>query len=447
MGQMPMMQKAAAFLTVVLCIVTGPALAQKSGRRLLAQNSKLKTPLDPTSNSTKTETASSVESAKSSTAPMGDDALNASKNPRIIPPNASLGPFSGAFRFRTDEEIERYGRTLLFWRVQASGTRYTELKDQEAMSRNRANILTEHQFTDDLMLRGEAQVRFDLGYSQVVFNDGRSRNALALREAKLHYKPKYVSIEVGALDQNFFASPLLFGDQTFPAAREGLLFETRRFGAGFFLQQAVPTSTTLANPAAEMEPMPRLATESLVAFVRPVDDWFLEGSVHRYTFLDLPSAVSNDSRLGGNSVSGYLNSKFEYGFQGLVYGLRTFASIGRVRPGARFQIIENQLAEPGKNRGYWAQGDLGVRVTRNIWVIPRGDIFRIESDTSPAFYNEPGFRHNNRIGWSSSLTVRQMDWNLRFGVRYTETEPIVANPIQGKSQTATLNLETDYGTF
>lgn len=349
----------------------------------------------------------------------------------------------------TDSTIEESSskKGNIFWKSRMQGANSSELLDQEQMVKFRLYGLGQYKLQSDLTISSEMQLRLDSGYSQVLYDESNTKNTIVLEEAKIHYNPKYVSLEAGALSQEFYQAPMLFKFQTFPAAREGVKYNTKQAGIGLYLQQAIPTSKALANQASEGEPMPRLAVESLVGYVKPTDNWTITPAVHRYSFFDLPSTVAADSRLGGNSVSGFKNATFDYAFQGFVYSLATEAEIWRVKPLAQAQYIFNQLADDGKNSGYWLKTELGVRVSGNTWVIPRFEVFQIESDTSPAYYNARDFQHNNRYGTSGTLEVQVKPWNMYFGGRYIETTPIEPKPYQGPSQTYLIEIGTDYASI
>ena len=343
-----------------------------------------------------------------------------------------------------DEQPADDLRSHLFWKTRLGGSNYSELQDREQIVKFRLYGLGEYKFHQDVLLRAEIQTRLDSGYSQVVYDDAQTKNAIFLEEAKIQYNPGFVVLEAGALSQDFYSSPLLFRAQTFPGAREGVYYHEKVAGIGAYLEQAIPTAKTLLNQASEGEPMPRLAMESIKGYVHPTDNWNIESFVHRYSFFDLPSAVADQSRLGGNSVSGFKTVEFLYPFQGFVYGIGSDATIWRVRPAAQFQLINNTLADEGKNTGYWATAQLGVRATGRTWVTPRLEIFNIQSDTSPAYYNSFELGHNNRKGFSNALEVWVQPWNAKITGKYIETTPIDYTPLQGPSQTYLIELETDY---
>jgi hypothetical protein len=304
----------------------------------------------------------------------------------------------------------------------------------------------------DVLIEGA----FDTGRTQAVTDDSEShvttiatKSRIEVREAAVTATPwEWSEFRTGALSQDSLDAPLLFYRTTFPAASEALVLKGSlgRLQAG--LEQAIPTGRTLATQATEVEPMPRLAIESIQGTLNLTKRWTLTGYVHHFSIFDLPSAVAIDSRLAGNTVDGDKDARFTYGFQGYAAGLSTELPVLQVtttRIGADY--LQNVLAPEGHNTGYLVFNEWKIRLNDRYDLLPRYTYFLNESDSSPAYYNNWSYGHNNTFGQEIELGLHFKKMGFTVGGRMSQNRSLETTPYQNANDlnhVYLLTMESDY---
>jgi hypothetical protein len=307
----------------------------------------------------------------------------------------------------------------------------------------------EHQLVDDLKIRVRAEGKFESGHAQSRFGDNTPQTGIFLQEAVLAYKPfSFLALDGGAIDQSYLKSALLIDKHTFPGAMEKVLIGDRKLGAEFQFEQAIPTSTTLTTETEGQEETPTFMAQTLTLQAEPTRSWFMQVYGTHYQFNNLPSKVANDSELYGNTMGvdvGLNASSFLFQFDGWLAGAETSVRIlpsWKIGMGA--QYLQNMKAPTGFNAGSMAFLDSTVSITPFVDIVPRGEIFFLESDVVPGAYNSSDFGHNNRDGYAADLDFVFKKSKFKIGARYVNANLINPNDSQSAQQTILLKLETLY---
>ena len=270
------------------------------------------------------------------------------------------------------------------------------------------NLNATHRIDDSLSASLLAGFILESGSSQTFFSpEYKPQRELILSEAALEWKPlTNSSLKLGAINQNFHDSPLLFCNVSFPALKQQWRNTFKNFRLELTAEQAIPTADT-----ATLTPVPTTATPFYELERIEGDFTFnnlgldLRGS--HFAFYDLPSNVANQSRFQGNSVAGVgdMGAQYLYTFSGIESGARLhWKAPAGVQATLGGDLILNLNAPSGNNRGLRAFIEAAIPVGKRTSLTPGIALFRNESDSSPGFYNSGFLAHNNRQG--AALTAR-----------------------------------------
>lgn len=254
---------------------------------------------------------------------------------------------------------------------------------------------------------------------------------LYLIEGNLVYTPfNWLELKAGAINQGMFSSPLLLTSTNFLAATEKVSFQFfENYQLYLHLQQGIPQNDQLSvRVGAVEEGTPSFFMES-IGLDLPGDLVSLNISAGQFAFNKLSNSVAYHSRFLGNSVTGLGqdDSSFLYKFQGLNFqGRLEFRPdyYGFMLSG---QYLYNDKAPDNRNNGHLARAGI-VLGDSEIFT----EVFRNESDTSPAFYNSKTYGHNNRKGMGIGSRIAFRDFLLRL--HYSENDIIEGNIFQSDSK-------------
>ena len=290
----------------------------------------------------------------------------------------------------------------------------------------------------------------EAGMARSRFTDEfRPRQGVRLREASISWKPwEPVTVVAGALDQDRWDAPLLLRRQSYPSAYERFALPFGKFTVAFAAMQSVVTDTSTLQPWGNW-------SQSLPSFFleRISVEWKHSArtliSVHgsHFAFKDLSHQHAYDAQFLGNSVVGVgpENTNFRYGFQGFEMGAEASVELMTgLSPFIRGDVIWNTTAANGRGLGWsakagvlWAQGD-------RLRFRPSFELFRVESDASPALFSSRVFGHSNRQGWAASLGVELPKSGLRGQVQWVSSDVIAATPLQAGATWLGFQLSMDY---
>ncbi len=357
-------------------------------------------------------------------------------------------------RLKTRNQIglkpEKRSRTAkklrLLWRLGLDGRSYENETDTAQLSIFSAQTKLRYRLAPSLSLRSDVSARLGTGRSQSRFGEYTPVNGFKVREAIVRWTPIYnLGLEAGALGNNS-KMPNLISKGAFPGVSQFIRFKSKYFRAKFKALQAIPTSTTLSTRAIEKEETPYFFTESFEVTVKPAKEFSLTGYVRHFSFVDLPSAVAQDSALQGNTVFeiGPNDSAFRYEFNGWAYGAESKVKLHRrfTLLGGIF-IVTNSEAPEAFNQGQYTFG--GARFNfKDVEISTVGDYFFTESDVTPAFYNSSAYGHNNRQGFGAKIGLKFKKLGFNLSMSYVEAQLINPTANQSDQRVLGIRLETLY---
>jgi hypothetical protein len=316
-----------------------------------------------------------------------------------------------------------------------------------------AVLKVQSQLADDLEARFVGIMLLETGSASSLFtNEFEPHSRFNLQEASLRWHIwQPFSFLAGAIDQRHQGSPLVVDGGTFPAA-----MLAADFGSGGWIfhgdaQAAIPTSRTLSvRSSAGKEPTPTLFTQKAV--VGWEDKAFGFKGLYRVTHFqygNFTSGITQDSRFYGNTVVGVgLASRFLYKFEGIETGPDFVIPLGPSfswRLGASF--AKNFKGPVGDDEGRYAYTSLLFKAP-TFTLTPGLEYFRAETDVAPAFYNSPGFGHNNRQGYGASLRAGLLNSGLELEVKARRSKLIEPRAFQkDRFDYIELTLEIPYADF
>ncbi|MDP7320108.1 MAG: hypothetical protein QF441_05835 [Bacteriovoracaceae bacterium] len=293
-----------------------------------------------------------------------------------------------------------------------------------------------YQFADDSYLFFQSSVILEVGSNDVVGSvaEFEPNESINLDRGGMGYRPfEWFHIQLGALDQGKYSSPLLLTKNAFAAIKEEIIL-----GEVYLLfQQAIPSNNKLSKRLGTVDTGTPYFVLNTIGFKSGKEDFF-QLELSHYKFQDLPSNVAEKSLAFGNSISGTGEaSQFNYDFSGanFYFNSRVMTSeLGLLFSG---QYIYNEKAPDGRNSGYLAY--LGLEFEK---LIVKLEGFKNESDTSPAFYNSKYHGHNNMQGNGLNLQLNQESSQLNL--RYAKMTPIEQNSIQDSTEIFQMNYHRTF---
>ena len=279
-----------------------------------------------------------------------------------------------------------------------------------------------------------------------LYDSNQPRNQVYLDQAELQLKPlDFFTFSAGAINQRFLASPLLLDSQSFPAVMEKLHFGDRAFKASLTAQQAIPTSLSMSTMTSDKEPLPTLMTETVQIEINANRDVKFTARGTRFDFVNLPTQVAYKSQLNGNTcISGDVpqSKRFTCQYAGYTGGGQMDIRLAKavVVSGGGDYII-NTSAPADESQGFLTFGQLKFPITPTWRVIPRGEFFYNQGDTSPAFYNAVAYGHSNRQGYAADLRVENLKHGFAVRARYVDARLVETNPNQADTTIFFLGLE------
>lgn len=275
----------------------------------------------------------------------------------------------------------------------------------------------EDKLSPSLMAFLNLDANFETGSNESVGSvaEYEAIQGINLQSGGLRYNPfKALRIEAGALNQRHHKAPLLIGSTAFAAVEE-------RVSHGiFYIQatQAIPTNNELTKRLGNVDDGTALFMMETIGIKAGELNKF-EIAISHFMFSGLSSAVAGNSREMGNSVSGISDTtKFNYTFNGMNVSADmklTTASGYKVLLGGEY--LFNNDAPDGRNMGLLVKGGLEVNSLKFEL-----ETFENQSDTSPAYYNDKSYGHNNRKGNSISFAKNGEDF--KYSVKYTKANVI-----------------------
>ena len=300
--------------------------------------------------------------------------------------------------------------------------------------------------------QGTLNATLEQGHAQsYLTNEFAPQNSVALSEALLRFDPApFMTIAAGAKNMSTPEIPNFIFDSTFPAVVERGSFETQWVRTTLVLQQAIPTSQAMLDQKSDSSAVPFFEQESLSATWIGSDPISATVEASHFSFSGLPSAVAQESRFGGNTVTGLgpTGAQFAYGFNGFTVGAR-FRLMTEKRVSAELSVegMKNFQAPDGQNEGYFARLSVPVRLSQDLTFSPQVASFLTESDVVPGAYNSQVFGHGNRRGFSVGGELSMHGSGLTLLAEWVQANAFQANPYQGNLGFIQVALRKSYAIF
>lgn len=323
------------------------------------------------------------------------------------------------------------------------GMAYNEAQDEAHMVSFSMRPKASLALTSSFGVRGDTQLNLTSGRSQSRFYNPNF-NFINIQELVAYYHPSsYFQMEVGALNQASYGSPLFISNRSFPGLRLRSRFGNKRFKLTPKAEYSIPTSTSLESQRTQAEKLPTLTSVGVEAEAQLLKSLSLQANINRFQFSQLPSIVAFDSSRFGNSVIGTDPSLsfFRYQFAGWV---QSYSASYHYTPSLKqswdIQIIENTEAPEDRRRSQSVGSQLEFDFT-HVSLKPGYRVFYAESDSTPAIYSEFELGRNNRQGEQIDFTVHLKKLGVSMVARYTQATLIENRPLQSDMQIFNLALE------
>lgn len=210
------------------------------------------------------------------------------------------------------------------------------------------------------------------------------------------------SLEVGAINQEIYHSPIFLEYLAFVGARERFQFNLLGIDFEIFAQQAIPNNQQLSERVSIIEKgTPMFYAETLQAGV-DLDNLRILMAYTHFMFKNIPSKIAYQSRYLGNTatVGNEDSATFVYDYQGHNSALMLSYRSPNFLVELQGQYLHNNYAPNSKADAYFAglyfgKPTLFAHIERYI----------IENDATIAYFNSGLYGHTNRDGHAIGFTM------------------------------------------
>lgn len=297
----------------------------------------------------------------------------------------------------------------------------------------------------------DGELAFTSGRTQTRVEDEYVETGLRIREGVLEVgNSDNYALQIGVIQQKFLQSQLLISDKkSFPGVKEIFVWNIMNSQLSLYAQQTVPTSTSLNPNRAEQEPLPTFLTETvslktgLASSVKP-EFW-----ITHFKFNNLPAIVAYKSQYVGNMIDGddMPNSRFRYGFDGLVFGTKVCLCLLKFPITFGSQWLENYAAPSGLNRGQ----DLGLSVDfelpNQVVIRPALRTFFVEPYLTPGYYTRWEVGNVNRQGYMARMDLEFRRYGFKTQFEYVSSQVLNINRYQFDREIFYIGVETNHVSF
>ncbi len=333
------------------------------------------------------------------------------------------------------------------WSIEGKQIEEQEVLAQSTLTSFYLGADFRHRLTQQFSLYFSPAFIFASGRSQALIIDKRPRNSFYANQAKVSFRlVRALIVQAGAINQDFLGNSQLVSNRAFPAAKLKIRLFPRSWGAhlNFENQVAIPTSYTFSTEAEAEEPTPTLTTSTLTLKWKPFDELSVKAGMTYFQFSQLPQVVAVDSVLLGNTVDQFSTqtAAFAYefkGFSGNASG--KFKLPDGIDLNLGTTAIINTEALEGFNRGYSVSGGFDIHLPKSMLLGLSLKHFRVEPDTSPAYYNSSS-QPNNRMGFTYKAYYRFKNSNFQVSGSYSHMTRIYVDDLMGERSVVYFSVET-----
>ncbi|MBY0371794.1 hypothetical protein K2X33_14010 [bacterium] len=330
---------------------------------------------------------------------------------------------------------------------------YGSSAESEAAHSRVAGTEVEAAFQDALLpnvqLNLAGGVQIETGATQSRWaQEFQPRNVQRLREAVLQWKPfSVLALTLGASDQDRLGSPLLLQRQTFPGAQESVTIPMGHWTLTAFAQQSVANDTSSLQPwASGTQGLPAFYLERVGVAYSPSPELKASVQASHFAFHNLSGPNVWNAQYMGNTIQGKdaASAVFQYGYHGIDVGTSIKARLGRFSPELKATWLQNLGAPSGRSQGWRVTAGMDYEANSSFRFSPQMELFRMESDAAPAFYNDRVFGHNNRNGFGARLTAFWPQEGVEIFARWVHAGVIEAHPFQSGLDWVQVQLSAQY---
>ena len=248
-----------------------------------------------------------------------------------------------------------------------------------------------------------------------------------------------MSLQIGAVNQDYLSAPLLVSDQAFLSALIGYSHIKSKYEWQVVVQQSMPSVINSFRRHNEIADSPYFSSLFVYGEWLPSDYYSFKGHVTGFYFADLPSFIAYQSKTYGNTVSGEKSSaNFAYSYYGINGDISTQIHVlpelylslgynGLINLGAPFEKAYGERIYSVADMDFWKWTKLYSRL----------EYFYNTADSAPAYFNSEIYGHNDRKGFLTELKAFFPKGNFEVGVRYVLSSSIqqeISNSSLGEKQ-------------
>ena len=244
---------------------------------------------------------------------------------------------------------------------------------------------------------------------------------IQMKNGFVHIRPLTgMSLQAGAVNQGFLASPLLVSDHTFLSLLAGYLHIKQNYEVQVVLQQAMPSFVNTFKRYSEIDKAPYFTSLFVYGEWLPSNLISFKGHTTGFYFTRLPSFIAHNSKLYGNSITGNQSlAEFQYSYYGANLDISTQIKLGsKVYLSLGYNGLINLGAPVEKSWGERIYANWDLDLFRFARVYSRLEYFYNSSDSAPAYFNSEIYGHNDRTGFLTELKAFFPAGNFEVGFRY-----------------------------
>ncbi len=326
-----------------------------------------------------------------------------------------------------DKDISSDFKVDSFWRSHIEGSFFSNRESRERLMKVKLYGKFDLEFNSYIFARFEPYLTIQEGEVQRRRFVRPESAIIQMQEGFFDIRPmEGLSLQVGAINQEYLSSPLLLADRPFLSALVGYSHIRESYEVQTVLQQSMPSIVNSFRRYNEIAEAPYLTSLFTYGEWIPSDYYSFKGHITGFYFTRLPSFIAHQSKSFGNTVLGTQSSaEFAYSYYGINADL---SSQIRVAPELYVSFGYNGLMNMGAPiERAWGERVYGI-LDMDFWrwakFYTRFEYFYNNSDSAPAYFNSEVYGHNDRQGFLAELKAFFPDGNFEVGFRYVLSLPI-----------------------
>ena len=285
------------------------------------------------------------------------------------------------------------------WRLRVKGRRFEERQNKFTGTEFSLLFSTRYQLVPSLCFKLKGKVGFKNDHVQLEYRDEYSSKNFQIYEAVVELKPwPTVSLQAGAIDQNFYSSPIFVYGRSLPGLVEQIEQTWGPLTIMARAQQSLATAESFSVNRSESERTPVFNREILSVELKLTPRWRWQVSVSHFMFDQLATVTAADgAKLGHFTFGSGVSAKFRYPFAGFT----TQTELEYTSP-HQIQLLMG---------GFWLRNEKAPIDKQGQSLYVRGSVpfsdykivlsyvnFFKEREVVPAVFSSLSFGGNNRVG-------------------------------------------------